>query len=212
MFAFLAVNASVLAFAFREGDNGDAVGVIQKRLVALGYNVTVDNDFGNSTAMAVMKFQKEHGLEVDGLVGSTTYQALVGRSIEDVSRSSFAAGSLRRVTSIALQYQGVPYAYGGTSPSGFDCSGFVRYVYAQCGVSLPRMADEQYSAGTPVNGSQLSPGDLVFFSTYESGISHSGIYLGNGQFVHSSSSHGVRIDSLYSDYWSSAYVAACRVQ
>src|SRR5581483_1429027 len=84
------------------------------------------------------------------------------------------------VVGIAMQYLGVPYVWGGASPSGFDCSGFVLYVYAQIGVSLPHSAASQYNYGVPVSRDQLEPGDLVFFD----GLGHNGIYIGNGQFIH----------------------------
>jgi cell wall-associated NlpC family hydrolase len=86
-----------------------------------------------------------------------------------------------QVVGIALQYLGIPYVWGGSSPStGFDCSGFTSYVFAQVGVSLPHHAASQYGYGTPVPYDQLAPGDLVFFS----GLGHVGIYIGGGQFVH----------------------------
>jgi cell wall-associated NlpC family hydrolase len=84
------------------------------------------------------------------------------------------------VVSIALQYLGVPYVWGGASPSGFDCSGLTMYAYAKVGVYLPHNAAMQYGMGTPVSRSQLAPGDLVFFS----GLSHVGMYIGGGRFVH----------------------------
>jgi cell wall-associated NlpC family hydrolase len=85
------------------------------------------------------------------------------------------------VVGIALQYLGIPYVWGGSSPStGFDCSGFTSYVFAQIGVYLPHHAASQYSMGTPVPYDQLAPGDLVFFS----GLGHVGLYIGGGQFVH----------------------------
>jgi cell wall-associated NlpC family hydrolase len=99
-----------------------------------------------------------------------------------------------QVVGIALQYLGIPYVWGGSSPStGFDCSGFVAYVYAQVGVSLPHHAASQYGYGTPVPYDQLAPGDLVFFS----GLGHVGIYIGGGQFVHAPHTGDVvRISSL----------------
>ena len=99
-----------------------------------------------------------------------------------------------QVVGIALQYLGIPYVWGGSSPStGFDCSGFVAYVYAQVGVSLPHHAASQYGYGTPVPYDQLAPGDLVFFS----GLGHVGIYIGSGQFVHAPHTGDVvRISSL----------------
>ncbi len=86
------------------------------------------------------------------------------------------------VVGIAMQYLGVPYVWGGASPSGFDCSGLVMYVYAQVGISLPHSAAAQYEAGTPISQSQLAPGDLVFFG--DGGIEHVGIYIGGGSMIH----------------------------
>lgn len=197
------------ASAFRQGDQGEEVAHLQTALAALGYEVTADGDFGAATKDAVIAFQKSAGLEADGLVGAATYRALVGREIPEVSRGG--AQYVRRVVQTSMQYVGVPYVFGGTTPSGFDCSGYVRYVFANAGVYLPRAADEQYTYGTPVSYGSLQPGDLVFFSTYAYGASHVGIYLGNGSFISASSSRGVVVDSLSSGYWSSCYIGARRV-
>lgn len=102
----------------------------------------------------------------------------------------------------AKKYTGTRYIFGGTTPKGFDCSGFVQYVFKQNGFAIPRTADEQYKLGKRVKKrTDLEPGDLVFFSTYEKGASHCGIYLGKNQFIHVSSSKGVRVDSLDDSYW-----------
>ena len=112
----------------------------------------------------------------------------------------------------AKQYLGVPYKYGGTSPSGFDCSGFVYYVFRNLGININRTQANMYAQGTPVKKSDLKPGDLVFFqNTYKAGISHVGIYVGNGQFIHSpSSGKVVSYANLNSSYYTSHYYGAAR--
>ena len=117
-----------------------------------------------------------------------------------------------RLVSTANKYVGVPYVFGGNTPSGFDCSGFTRYVFSHNGIHLPRMADEQYRIGSTVSRSELIPGDLVFFSTYEPGASHAGIYVGDNQFISATSSGGIRIDCMDSSDWASRYVGARRVR
>jgi cell wall-associated NlpC family hydrolase len=100
--------------------------------------------------------------------------------------------------------------WGGTSPSGFDCSGFTQYVFRHFGISLGRTALDQFGQGIPVDISQLQPGDLVFFSTYAPGATHVGIYIGNGQMV-DAQDEGVTIASIQSSYWGPRYIGARRV-
>lgn len=202
---FSVVNAS----AFRIGDQGSDVVAIQSQLVSLGYDVEADGDFGPATAEAVKEFQKSKGIQVDGFVGNTTYKALLGREMPVVQHSSNYIS--RSIIQTSMNYIGVPYVFGGTTPNGFDCSGYVRYVFSNAGIYLPRMADEQYAVGSFVSMNELTAGDLVFFSTYEAGPSHVGIYLGNGNFINASSSRGVAIDSLNSSYWGSCYIGARRI-
>jgi cell wall-associated NlpC family hydrolase len=112
------------------------------------------------------------------------------------------------VVGIAMRYLGIPYRWGGSSPStGFDCSGFVMYVYSQVGVSLPHNAAMQYGYGSPVSRSQLAPGDLVFFN----GLGHNGIYIGGNQFIHSPHTGDVVKISTISGWYSSTYVGARRL-
>jgi hypothetical protein len=207
---FCSVTLAYGAGVYQDGDQGEEVAAIQTQLNAVGYNVgNADGDFGAMTVKAVKAFQRDHGLEVDGIIGAQTYQAIMGRAIP-VSRDASNIG-VRRVVQTSLRYQGVPYVFGGTTPNGFDCSGFTRYVFAQVGINLPRAADEQYEIGRSVAYNNLQPGDMVYFSTYASGASHVGIYLGNAQFISATSSRGITIDRLDSGYWGARYMGARRV-
>ena len=111
------------------------------------------------------------------------------------------------VVSIAEQYLGVPYRWGGASPSGFDCSGLVMYVFSQVGVSLPHSSYSQYGMGSPVSRDQLQPGDLVFFD----GLGHVGIYVGGGSFIHAPHTGDVVKISSISGWYASTYVGARRL-
>ncbi len=106
---------------------------------------------------------------------------------------------------------GIDYKYAGTTTNGFDCSGFTSYVFEQFGIDLPRRSADQASEGVKVAKSDLRPGDLVFFNTDGKGISHVGIYLGDGKMAHSSSSRGVTIGKIDDSYYSKRYVTARRV-
>lgn len=121
------------------------------------------------------------------------------------------AASVKELTVTASQYIGVPYSYGGTSKSGFDCSGFTQRVFKDLGYSINRTSGSQYQQGTGISKNALQTGDLVFFNTSGAGISHVGIYYGEGKFIHSSTSHGVIVSKLSESYWASRYVGAKRV-
>jgi cell wall-associated NlpC family hydrolase len=121
--------------------------------------------------------------------------------------SPVAVPSRGNVVSIAMQYLGVPYVWGGASPSGFDCSGFTMYVYAQIGVSLPHYTGAQYAMGVAVPRDQLQPGDLVFFD----GLGHEGMYIGNNQFIHAPHTGDVVKISSIAGWYASTYVGARRV-
>jgi cell wall-associated NlpC family hydrolase len=112
----------------------------------------------------------------------------------------------------ALSFRGVPYRNGGADPAGFDCSGFVRYVFAQFGQQLPREVQSQFKVGREIDRDHIEPGDLVFFQTVSAGASHVGIAVGNGEFVHAPSSRGVvRTERYTIDYWAKRWVGARRV-
>ncbi|MDP4160659.1 MAG: C40 family peptidase [Bacillota bacterium] len=125
--------------------------------------------------------------------------------------SSISSQKVSAIIATSKKYIGVPYVFGGTTPAGFDCSGFVGYVFSKNGISLPRNSRDQFKVGTSVSRSNLKPGDLVFFSMAKNGvIDHMGIYLGNNQFINAASSKGVTIYTM-GPYWQSSYVGAKRV-
>lgn len=130
-----------------------------------------------------------------------------------VAVNAAESSSGARVVDYAKQYLGTPYVYGGSSPRGFDCSGFTQYVYKQFGISLNRTSSSQISNGVRVSKGELQAGDLVFFSSSGSSkISHVGLYTGGGNFIHSvKAGTPVSIDTLNSGYYSSNYVGATRV-
>ncbi|MFC4306623.1 C40 family peptidase [Cohnella boryungensis] len=109
------------------------------------------------------------------------------------------------------EVMGTPYKYGGTTSEGFDCSGFILHIFNQFNLKLPRTSKDQSETGVKVNKSDLIPGDLVFFNTSGKGISHAGIYIGDGKFAHSASSKGVSISKLSDSYYEKRYVTARRV-
>jgi len=144
------------------------------------------------------------------------YVEIVGNSVSNTANSSAnnggatASGSRQQIVDYAATLLGTPYVYGGSSPKGFDCSGFTQYVYAHFNISLPHSSSSQYkSSVTKISRSELQPGDLVFFSNGGSGVGHVGIYVGNGNFIHSPRpGRSVCYDSMDSSYYSSHYIGA----
>ncbi|WP_170289679.1 C40 family peptidase [Cytobacillus depressus] len=114
---------------------------------------------------------------------------------------------------ISQDYLKTPYKYGGTTSAGFDCSGFVLFIFKKFDISLPRRSADQATAGKAVKKEDLQPGDIVYFkNTPKSNVSHSGIYIGSNKFISSTTSHGIRIDSLNDPYyWGKRYAGARRV-
>lgn len=133
------------------------------------------------------------------------------RSEDIASRGDVSGGD--RVVQLAKQYLGVPYVYGGSTPSGFDCSGFTSYIYRQLGYSINRVAHDQLANGTPVSKSELRPGDLVLFmragNTY---VNHVGIYAGDGMMIHAPQTGDViKYTSITTGYYNNCYYAARRI-
>ncbi len=179
-----------------------------------------DQQPSNSSDLIYTQSATTHGVNAQAIspdVAAWTSRLIITQpEHRDRGIGRFAGGILARTSKLAqslarsaLHFLGAPYVFGGTSSSGFDCSGFVQHVFGMLGIALPRTADAQYDAGRPTVGGPRA-GDLVFFDTY-GGVSHVGIYLGHGEFVHASSSHGVMVSKLSESYWASRYVGAKRV-
>ncbi|WP_110112570.1 C40 family peptidase [Bacillus sp. CGMCC 1.16541] len=117
-----------------------------------------------------------------------------------------------KIIPAAKKYMNIPYRYGGTAPTGFDCSGYIQYVYNEAGIKLPRTTVDMYRVGQAVSKANLRVGDLVFFNTTGRIPSHAGIYIGDNEFIHSSSSKGISISNLNDPYyWGKKYIGARRV-
>lgn len=183
--------------------------VAQQKLELLGYDVDrKDGRISKDTNEAIKKFQKEHGLKKSGKLDTKTYNKI---SWEAFKMEGIPDVRGKDIVKTAAKYKGVPYKFGGTTPKGFDCSAYVQYVFGRHDAKLPRTADAQVLDGIFVLKSKLKPGDLVFFSTYDSGASHVGIYAGSGKFWSASTSRGVVLDSLDTGYWKEHYYGARRV-
>lgn len=241
----LTASIALAAPILKLNSHGHDVELLQQRLQSLGYNVkSVDGIFGNEVYRAVIAFQRDNKLTINGVVDSKTWNALKNATASGKSSSANTSTPQKKPTvtpvnntkidwvsppinakkvpesqpfleqskvaaiiATAKKQIGVKYMSGGTTPKGFDCSGFLQYVFAQHGMSIPRLADDQYKLGRKTtSSSQLVEGDLVFFDTDGTGVSHCGIYLGKGEFIHASSSKGVRIDKLNDIYyWKDKY-------
>jgi cell wall-associated NlpC family hydrolase len=136
---------------------------------------------------------------------------------EGSQSSNGSAGSarslgLQMLVDSALALRGVPYRNGGADPTGFDCSGFTQYVFAQAGIRLPRNVHDQFGQGMSVKPQALIPGDLVFFRTTGRGATHVGVVVNGDWFVHAPSSTGVvRVERLSTSYWSARFLGARRI-
>ena len=210
------VGPQTRAALYRAGPSAKMIRAWWVAPVQRALGVPVDGLYGPVSRAAVRAFQKRKGLVVDGIVGPQTLGALglrreprPAKPAPPKQAASKPSGRGARVAAVAKRYLGIPYRWGGESPgTGFDCSGFVMYVFSRVGVSLPRVVSAQYRVGKAVSRSALRPGDIVFFD----GLGHDGIYIGGGRFVHSPNSGDVvKISSLREGWYHSRWVGARRV-
>ncbi|RXS83436.1 peptidoglycan-binding protein [Geobacillus sp. PK12] len=193
-----------LAVRLSIGALGEDVKRIQTKLKELGYFYTaITGYYGTATADAVRRFQQAAKLPATGIVDGETYERLIGQA-------PAAKLDVIELVADAAELLGTPYVWGGDAPEeGFDCSGFIFYLFQQQGVPIPRTVALMWNAGASVSAPEV--GDIVFFATTTNGPSHAGIYIGNGQFIHSGASTGVTISRLDQSYWKQRYLGAKRL-
>ena len=209
--------------------SGEYLDVATKAETDLGYGqVDTDGDTLNMRAGASTSFDTLCAipsgtvLELEGIyegwykvtyAGNTGYVSseYIAITTEPAAAASSAPGE--QLVALAKQYLGTPYVLGGNGPSSFDCSGFTKYIYAQFGYSLNRTATDQLQNGVSISRDELQPGDLVFFRYRTSKpVSHVGIYIGGGEFIHASTNrYVVQIDQMNSGHYDNVYVYARRV-
>ncbi|SER11930.1 Putative peptidoglycan binding domain-containing protein [Gracilibacillus ureilyticus] len=207
--------------------NKEDVEKLQEALNYYGYyKSSIDGLYGPVTDKALQAYKQDRGIETVHIENEITissaqsetehtYIQTSNSSDQTVPESSneksipAASSNLQGIISTAKAYYGVPYVWGGTTSAGFDCSGYIQFVFNQYNVQLPRTVNEMWNATKPI--AQPAVGDLVFFETYKPGPSHAGIYIGNGQFIHAGASNGVEISPLDQAYWSERYLGAKRV-
>lgn len=210
VFCVLLAPLAAEAKTFKKGDSDWKIKVAQQKMQVLGYSDEKPNGkLTEKTAEGLKKFQKANKLPANGRLDDKTYSRLTWNAFAAKEGISKIKGS--DIVKTASKFKGVPYKFGGTTPKGFDCSGYVQYVFKKEKADLPRSADVQVLKGVFVLQKDLKPGDLVFFSTYEPGASHVGIYAGDGKFWSASTSKGVVLSSLKDSYWKTRYYGARRV-
>lgn len=205
--------------------------VISSVTVSAGFYGVVDGDVVNVRSSAstddevVAKLGYGTPVNVIGYLSSGWYKISCGgtegwihedyiitkpQKYEELPQTSTAG---EKIALFAMGYLGYPYIYGASSPeTGFDCSGFVKYVMNSCGYEVNRIAADQAANGRAVSDYELLPGDLLFFASSEYGIDHVGIYIGNGKMIHASQeTTGVIISELSGSYYTNCYVGARRI-
>ncbi|ASS74580.1 hypothetical protein CIG75_05950 [Tumebacillus algifaecis] len=187
----------------KQGYSGYAVRQLQTNLKTLGYYKygKITGYYGTITKQAVRNFQLAYSIHADGVAGSVTTREISHAILK------------RKMIADTTHYTGIKYVWGGASPSkGFDCSGFVHYMFRKFGVSVPRTTSSgMYKFGRPINRWKLRPGDLVFFAIEGKHISHVGFYLGNNKFISATSSKGIWVYSMNNSFWGPHFVGARRV-
>jgi cell wall-associated NlpC family hydrolase len=188
-----------------QGSTGTQVSLLQTNLKVLGYFKYdfATGYYGSMTSQAIVDFQQAYSLPTTGITDLKTQTAITNALIK------------KKIVADSFDYLRTPYVWGGTNPGvGFDCSGFIYYMFSTHGVSMNRTSSaELFQMGTTVSRSKLQPGDLVFFSINTPGVvDHVGIYVGGGQFISATRSAGIAVQTLDNNsYWTPRYLGAKRV-
>ncbi|MDA8210546.1 MAG: NlpC/P60 family protein [Clostridia bacterium] len=162
-----------------------------------------------SYGTTVAELQRQNSLKSDAIFPGQSL-LIKGEVRQPVNNVSRGAGRIDTILEYAKTLMGSPYRYGGQTPQGFDCSGYIQYVLKNFGLTTPRTAAEQFNSGKKITPQEARPGDLVAFKDGAS-ISHSGIYLGGGKFISSASSKGVSIADVYGPYWGQHFFGFSRL-
>jgi|SRR5690625_285199 len=201
----------------------ESITLIQGVLYYFGYYTgEIDGLYGPLTKQAVALADENHGLNLKEKLSKEPLKQLITQAKEELppvetekpkaesENPIKVVNSTENLIQTARSLIGSPYNWGGTSPNGFDCSGFIQYIYQEQKITIPRTVTDIWNFSTPID--QPSIGDLIFFETYKAGPSHLGIYIGNNQFIHAGLSNGVEIADLNQQYWRSRYLGAKRIQ
>ncbi|MDQ0228844.1 C40 family peptidase [Metabacillus malikii] len=201
---------------YQLGDKNEEVKSFQTKLKALHYYTGhIDGIFGPLTLKAVQEYQEKNKLELSGTLNTATQIHLLsnrnkkGKTLTKIKVQNVQEINNNNIVVNAKNLLGSRYVWGGNTPSGFDCSGFIKYIFEKENILLPRTVNELWNYAKEVQ--KVGVGDLVFFETYKPGPSHVGVYIGNNQFIHASSSKGVTISNLSGPYWKERYLGAKKV-
>ncbi len=212
------------------GMHSEDVEIVQESLLYFGYyEGEIDGIYGPLTKKALETAEEKHHIK---LIEEVTHESLAVLYEDDSQVEQYQEKESPKqdvtekepeiqvvesegysdhsdIIEASRSYIGTPYVWGGDSPSGFDCSGFIQYVYQTQDITIPRTVSEIWNFAQPVDSPSV--GDLVFFETYQPGPSHLGIYLGDGKFIHAGSSRGVEISELKTSYWEQRYLGAKKI-
>lgn len=212
------------------GMHNDDVKIVQEALAYFGYyEGEIDGIYGPLTNKGLQTAEMKHGIELTNEVTqnnltqlyesseieeevqekNSTIKEAVQEEVPEIKVVEKEKQNYGEIIQVAQSFIGTPYVWGGESPSGFDCSGFLQYVYQTKDITIPRTVNDIWNFANPVE--TASVGDLLFFETYQPGPSHAGIYLGDGKFIHAGSSSGVTVSELKTDYWQQRYLGAKRI-